>query len=62
MTRRFLPLLFPAVDQPVSRVASHLLLDCPWLAGSQPLSRVGIAHHPPLLNQPAQPSKQSVQS
>ncbi|MBD2109957.1 hypothetical protein [Nodosilinea sp. FACHB-13] len=39
MTQRFLPLLFPAVDHPVSKVSSHLMFDCPRLmrAGFAPL-------------------------
>lgn len=60
MTQRFLPLLFPAVDQPISRVSSHMLFDCPRLERARPLSRVGNAHLPPPLNQPAQPSQRSV--
>lgn len=60
MTQRFLPLLFPAVDQPISRVSSPILFDCPRLAKAQAPCRVGISHHPPRFNQPAQPSKQSV--
>jgi hypothetical protein len=60
MTQRFLPLLFPAVDQPIFRISSRMLFDCPRLTG--PSSRVGIAHHPPLLNQPAQCCQQSAQS
>ncbi len=60
MTQRFLPLLFPAVDQPTSKVASPILFDCPRQAGAQPISRVGTAHQLSTLNQPAQPSQRSV--
>ncbi|HSM83468.1 MAG TPA: hypothetical protein VLS96_17405 [Nodosilinea sp.] len=60
MTQRFLPLLFPAVDQPISRVAGHLLFDCPRLAGNQPPSGVGNAPRPPALNPSAPPSQPSV--
>lgn len=60
MTRRFLPLLFPAVDQPLSRVSSRLLFDCPRLAMAQPSSRVGNAHQLSTLNQPAKPSQRSL--
>lgn len=63
MAKRLVPLLFPAVDQPMSKLSSQVLLDCPPLtARAQPPSRVDIAHHPPTLNQPAQPSQPSVQS
>jgi len=31
MTRRLIPLLFPAVDQPISKLSSQMLLDCPRL-------------------------------
>lgn len=61
MAKRLVPLLFPAVDQPMSKLSSQVLLDCPRLAGAQPPTRVDSAHHPSLLNQPAQPSQQSVQ-
>jgi hypothetical protein len=61
MAKRLVPLLFPAVDQPISKLSSQVLLDCPRLAGAQSPSRVGNAHHLSPLNQPAQPSQQSVQ-
>lgn len=62
MTKRLVPLLFPAVDQPMSKLSSQVLWDCPRMMerAQQPLSRVGIAHLPPPLNQPAQPSQRSV--
>ncbi|PSN10341.1 hypothetical protein C7293_28505 [filamentous cyanobacterium CCT1] len=62
MAKRLVPLMFPAVDQPMSKLSSQVLLDCPRLVEkAQPPSRVGNAHHSSPLNQPAQPSQQSVQ-
>ncbi|MGG6240832.1 hypothetical protein ACQ4N7_19595 [Nodosilinea sp. AN01ver1] len=52
MAKRLVPLLFPAVDQPLSKLSSQVLLDCPRLAGAQPPSRLGNAQHPPRPNYP----------
>lgn len=36
MTNRLVPLLFPAVDQPISKLSSQVLWDCPrWVVGAQ---------------------------